>query len=232
MRVLIRQLQCLLKPLLQALKEKQRAAEEHNIPFNFTSLRQTGNRLIDNSLKNRSRHIFFAGAFVEQWLYITLCKDAAARCDGINALCLQRECIQFIRLHIEQHGHLVNKSARTTGTGAIHSFLQLSGQEHNFCILAAQFNDHIRLRHKGSDAFSRRKNFLYKVYTTCLCHTEACRAGNCHANICITDYLLGVPQHLTGFFTHLREMPLIFPIQNFKASSRIIYAGRHEFYGC
>jgi len=47
---------------------------------------KTGNRLVDNSLKNRSRQIFSGSTVVDQWLNIRFGKYTTARCDGVKRL--------------------------------------------------------------------------------------------------------------------------------------------------
>ena len=62
------QLQRLLKAFLQALEEKQRAAEEEHIAFDLAPLREAGDRLVDDRLEDGRGNVLLARAVVEQRL--------------------------------------------------------------------------------------------------------------------------------------------------------------------
>ena len=86
MRVRVIQLQRLLKALLQTLEEEQRAAEKQHIALDLAALRQTGNGLVDDGLKDGGGYVLLARALVEQRLNIRLGEYAAAGRDGVDAL--------------------------------------------------------------------------------------------------------------------------------------------------
>ena len=86
MRVLIIQTERLLKALLEALEEEQRAAEEQHIALDLASLCQTGDGLVDDRLKNRGCDILLACTLVEQRLDIRLREYAAAGSDRVDRL--------------------------------------------------------------------------------------------------------------------------------------------------
>ena len=125
--MLIVQLQRLAEAILETLKEKQRAAEEKDITSDLASLRQTTQSLVNNRLENGSRNIFLASTLVEQRLNIGLCENAAARSDGVNALCMQAEFVEFGRCNIEQDGHLIDERTGAAGAGTVHTLFQLTG---------------------------------------------------------------------------------------------------------
>ena len=62
------QLQRLLKAFLQALEEKQRAAEEEHIALDLAPLREAGDRLVDDRLEDGRGNVLLARAVVEQRL--------------------------------------------------------------------------------------------------------------------------------------------------------------------
>ena len=129
MSMLIVQLQRLAEAILETLKEKQRAAEEKNVTSDLASLCKATQSLVDNCLENGSGNVFLASTLVEQRLNIGLCENAAARSNGVNALCMQAEFVEFGRCDIEQYSHLIDERTGTTSAGTVHALFQLTGQE-------------------------------------------------------------------------------------------------------
>ena len=231
-RVLVAQTERLLKPLLQRLEEEQRTAEEQHIALDLASLCQTGQGLVDDRLENRRRDVLLARALVEQRLDVALGEYAAAGGDGIQTLGMLCQLIQLGRGDVEQNRHLVNKGTRAAGTRAIHSLFQLSGQEHDLGVLAAQLDDNVRLRDKPSDAFSRRKDLLHEVDAARLGDAKSGRTGDRDAEVSVPDDVLGIHQHLAGLFAYLGEMPLVLLVQDFRTAGRLVSADGNQLDSC
>ena len=162
-RVRIVQLQRLLKALLQALEEEQRAAEEQHIALDLAALRQTGNGLVDDRLEDGCGYVLLARALVEQRLNIRLGEYAAAGRDGVDALRALREFIELGRRNVQQDRHLVDERAGAARAGAVHALLQLTGEEYDLRVLAAQLNDNIGLRNVHAYRLAGGEHLLYKI---------------------------------------------------------------------
>ena len=162
-RVRVVQLQRLLKALLQTLEEEQRTAEEQHIALDLTALRQTGNGLVDDRLKDGRGNVLLARALVEQRLNIRLGEYAAAGRDGVDALRALREFIELGRCNIQQDRHLVDESAGAARAGAVHALLQLTGEEYDLRVLAAQLNNNIGLRNVHAYRLAGGEHLLYKI---------------------------------------------------------------------
>ena len=118
--------------------------------------------------------------------------------------------------HVEQHGHLVDESACAACTGAVHTLLQLAGQEHDLCVLAAQLDDHVRLRHMYAYRLAGGEYFLHEVDVRRLGNAEARRTGDRAADRRIrADGLARILHQLDRLFAHLGEMALIVLVDDF-----------------
>ncbi len=68
----------------QSFKIIQRSAEEHDRLAQTSSLREAGDRLVDDRLIDGCRHILFSSALIEDRLDVSFCKNTAARSDRID----------------------------------------------------------------------------------------------------------------------------------------------------
>lgn len=102
-------------------------------------------------------------ALVEQRLNIRLGEYAAAGRDGVDALRALCEFIELGRRNVQQDGHLVDKSAGAARAGAVHALLQLTGEEYDLRVLAAQLNDNIGLRNVHAYRLAGGEHLLYKI---------------------------------------------------------------------
>ena len=141
------QLQRLLKALLQPLEEEQRAAEEQHIALDLAALRQTGDGLVDDRLKDGGGNVLLARALVEQRLNI---RSWRIRRSGTRwCRCAPRSCASSSSsdgVTSSSDRHLVDERAGAARAGAVHALLQLTGEEDDLRVLAAQLNDNIGLR--------------------------------------------------------------------------------------
>ena len=208
--VCVVQPQGFLETVLQALEEEQRAAEEQHIALDLASLREAGDRLVDHGLENRCRDVLLARAVIEERLDVRLGEHAAAGCDGIDLLCVLGKFVQLGRRHVEQHRHLVDEGARAARARAVHALLQLAGQEHDLGVLAAQLDDHVRLRHVHADRLAGGKHFLHEVDVRGLGDAEARRARDRTAQRGVrADGFTRILHQLNRLFAHLGEVALI-----------------------
>ena len=96
--VFIIELQCFDKAFFQFREKVQRSTEKCNCTVDRTPLREVANGLIDDRLKDGECNIRLCRTIVHECLDISLCKNAAARSDRIDALALLRKCIQTDRV--------------------------------------------------------------------------------------------------------------------------------------
>ncbi len=174
----LRQMQRADKGLTQLRQEMQRPSQKRHMPPNRFAAGQSGNRLIHDSLKNRSRQILPCRAFVNQRLNIALGKHAATRRNGVQLVIIPCQLIQPRRVRFQQRRHLVDERARTTGAHAVHALLQTAGEINNLRVLSAQFNGDIGLRCRLLQRFRHRDDFLHETNVQCLRQRD--RARTCH----------------------------------------------------
>ena len=152
----------------QFRKERERAAQIHDVALNGAALREAGDGLVDHGLEDGTRDVGNFGALVEQRLYVCFGEHAAAGGDGIGALCVSGALVHFLRRHMQQRGHLIDKRARAARAGAVHAYLHRALQEQDFRILAAQLDDDVRpgqvtIRCNFGEMCIRDRRYTYKV---------------------------------------------------------------------
>ena len=210
MRVLIIQTERLLKALLEALEEEQRAAEEQHIALDLAALCEAGDGLVDDRLKNRGCDILLACALVEQRLDVRLGEHAAARSDGVDALRALREMVKLGRGNVEQYRHLVDERAGAAGAGTVHALFQLTGQKDDLRVLAAELDDDVCRRHVHADRLARSKDLLNEVDVRRLGNAETGRAGDRAVDRRIlADQPARGANQLDSLFAHLGKMAFI-----------------------
>ena len=209
-RVLIIQTERLLKALLEALEEEQRAAEEQHIALDLAALCEAGDGLVDDRLKNRGCDILLACALIEQRLDVRLGEHAAARSDGVDALRALREMVKLGRGNVEQYRHLVDERAGAAGAGTVHALFQLTGQKDDLRVLAAELDDDVCRRHVHADRLARSKDLLNEVDVRRLGNAETGRAGDRAVDRRIlADQPARGANQLDSLFAHLGKMAFI-----------------------
>ena len=183
--------------------------QEHNLALDFPPLNQPGNGLIHHCLINTGSYVAFVSALVQQRLNIRFGKHAAAGGNGINPIRMLAGFVHFIHGHVQQHSHLVNKSACTAGTGTIHSFIHTALEEDHLGVLAPKLDDHPGIRGKGTHAGSCGIHFLGKENACSLCSTQTCRTGNGHREGLLFQQRRHIMQHVHQRFPDAGKMPLI-----------------------
>ena len=77
-------------------------------------------------MEDASGQIAFGRALIEQWLNVALGENATTTSYGIASRSLLGQLIHSVRLHIEQGGHLVYKSAGATGAAIVHTRIEMT----------------------------------------------------------------------------------------------------------
>ena len=124
---------------------------------------KTAYGLINNRLKYGSCKIFYRCPFINQRLYICLCKNSAACSYWVNNGIIFCRLVEPVSVSIEQNGHLVNKCTCTAGTCAVHPLLNSTAEEGNLCIFSAQFYYNICLRDYFLNSKRTGNNLLFKL---------------------------------------------------------------------
>ena len=79
---------------------------------------------------------------------------------------------------MQQGGHLVDESAGTAGTGAVHALLRGGMEIGNFGVFPTQLDNHISLRVSIADCFGTGDNFLHERHFHGSGNRESARTGN------------------------------------------------------
>ncbi len=215
--LVILELQRLDKAAAQTLTVVQRAAEEEHLLFDRAPLNQAGDGLIDHGLIDAGRHVRFERALIEQRLYVGLGEHAAARGDGIDAIGDQAEPVHLGDGHIQQRRHLIDERAGAARAGAVHALVHAALEEDDLRVLAAQLDDRARVRLQRAHRLAGGVDLLHERYARRLGQTHARRAGNSRGEGFAAQQRLDFAHHVIGFLAHLREMALIFLIDDFFA---------------
>ena len=125
------------KAFSQLGKEGQGAAQIYDISLDLPSLCQTGDSLVDHSVKNTGGDIILPGTLVQQGLDIRFGEHTAPGSDGIGFLIGFGKLVHLVGSYVQQGGHLIDESAGTSGAGAVHPHLHTAGQKQDFGILPA-----------------------------------------------------------------------------------------------
>ena len=150
-----------------------------------------------------------ASPLVQKRLDIRLGKHAASGGNGIEPLAAQAQLIQFIRRHIQQRCHLIDKGPRAAGAGTVHPFVNTAVKENDLCVLSPQFNDHRGIRLQLLDYLASSKHLLDEGHLCRLGQAQARRTGDGRCQRPVSRQRSRLRQQFQGLLTHLREMALV-----------------------
>ena len=68
---------------------------------------------------------------------------------------------------MQEQRHLINKSAGTAGTGAVHPLFRGASEIGDFCVFTAELNDDVSLGNKSFHRFGAGDDFLNETLITC-----------------------------------------------------------------
>ena len=86
--------------------------------------------------------------------------------------------VHIINGNLHKTCHLVRKSARTAGTGSVHTDFQITLHKKNLSIFTTQLNYNIRFRKTLTDGYLCCIYFLYELDSRTLGNTHTCRTRN------------------------------------------------------
>ena len=114
--------------------------------------------------------------------------------------------IQSFRIRLQQRRHLVNKRACTTGTDAIHSFLQTTPKIDDLRILASQLDCHICLGCNRLQSRGYRYHLLDKPDAQGLSQVNSTGAGSLDTQLTIPQAFLCLLKQLGH---HIQSMGMV-----------------------
>ncbi len=194
-------------------QEIQRAAQKSHMAADRFALSQSGNGLIDNSLKNGSGYILFGSSLVDHGLNVGLGKNTAAGRYGVNGRGLFRQLVESARVGLQKACHLIDKCSRASGAGTVHTLFDGGAEISDLSILASQFDGHIGQRSQLFNGRRGSNDLLHKGDGEPLGHGQAARSGD------VDPYLLPLQAGIVcpaddtgdGFF-NIGKMSLIFTV--------------------
>ena len=151
--------------LAESRKKGQRTAAEQDRSLEADAVRKRYHRLYGDGMEDAGCNICFGQIARHQVLDVGLGKHAAAGSHRINVFCLHRQLAHLLVLYAHQHTHLVDESARSAGTVAVHAQFHISVflEEDNLRVLATNIDERLRLR-MGSTGIDRcSHHLLYKL---------------------------------------------------------------------
>ena len=202
--------QRLIKALAQHAAEGQRPAQIQDIALDGAALCQTGNGLVDHRLVDAGGDILRARALIDEGLYVTFGKHAAAGRDGIGALGLFRGLVHLVGTHLQQSGHLVDEGTGAAGTAAVHADLGAVGQEQDLCVLAAQLDHTVGGGHKPLDCHTGGEHLLHKGHAAAVGQAHTGRTGDAQQSLVSVQVLcIDAAQQLLRLFQNMAVMTLV-----------------------
>ena len=204
--------QHIVEAFAQLGKEIQRPAQIEHPAGDPSALRQTGDGLVHNGIKDPGGNVLVARALIEQRLHIRLCKHAAAGGDRADLLALGGQIVQLRRRDVQQRGHLVDERARTPGAGAVHAHLEATGEEEDLRILTAQLDDHVGVRRGALHGKLFGIDLLHKGQSGLFGDAHAGRAGDRHGERLIREFFAQLTDQLRRRLGDAREMAAIYGI--------------------
>ena len=160
----------------------ERAAQKRDVTAYRLSARKTGNRLVDDGLKNGRGDIFAAGAFVDERLHVGFRKNAATRGNRVDRVRVFCKRIETVGVRFKESGHLIDKGSGTARARTVHALLDPAFKIRNLRIFAAEFDDDIGERDDRFDGSRRRDDFLNKRNGKPLRHGQSSRTGHFDGN--------------------------------------------------
>ena len=188
----------------------QRSAEEHDVPVDAASLRQTRDGLVDDGLIDRSRDVLLLRALVQQRLDIGLREHAAAARYGIDAFVLQSQFVELFHGDVQQRRHLVDEGARAAGAAAVHAFVHAAPEEDDLRVFPAELRDDVRLGFQHFHDLARREDLLHERQAGRLGEAEPRAAGDRSRERLSLQEALGFLRQFHGLLPHLGKVPFIF----------------------
>ena len=188
---------------------------------------QTGNRLVYDCLKDAGSDVLPPCALIQEGLDVRLGENTAAGGDGIHFFRTECHLIQLVYADIQQRCHLVDKSARTAGTAAVHALFHTAGKEDDLGILAAQLNDGIGFGTAFLDGEKCGVDFLHKGQLRRLRQPQTGRTGDADTHGIGGVLLRQLAQLSADGLPHLGEVPLIAGGQHM-----MFLIQHHRFYRC
>ena len=171
--------QHLVKAPAQHGHKRKRAAKVKNIPLHRPPLSQAADGLIHYRIENTGGNIALFRPLVQQGLNVAFGKYAATGGDRVHPLMLPGQGVHISGIHIEKGGHLVDKSAGTPGTGAVHAGLHAAvAHKKDLRILSAQLDDAVCSWRVALCGKFGRIHFLHKRHFCKFGHAHAGAAGN------------------------------------------------------
>ena len=214
-RVLLIQVQSADKAVPQLGKKMKRAAQKGNMTADRFSAGQSGDGLIDNSLKDRDRQIFLCRPFIDQRLDIGFREHTAACGNGIDSLIVLRVLVHACGIGLKKRSHLINKRSGSPGTDAVHPLLDIAVFKiDDFCVLAAELNGNICLRSLELQGGGDGNDLLDKGYADILRKRETAASGDYRPKLQIPQLLRSFIQKIRECFLNPRKMSFIIRKKN------------------
>ena len=116
-----RKVQVIHKSFAQSRYEGKRTAAEEQRSRDVLSMRKCDDGLHGHGVKDAGSNVGAVHILGQQILDVGLAEYAAARGDGIDAMSLQGQLIEFVNRYVQQDGHLVDERTGTSGAVAVHA---------------------------------------------------------------------------------------------------------------
>ena len=202
------------EPLSQFGQERQRSAQERDMPLDAVPAGQTADGLVDDRLEDRRRQVLHGRAFVDQRLNIGLREHAAARRDRIDQFIILGSFIQTTRIGVEEDRHLVDERTCTAGTGTVHALLDGLSVEGDLRVLTAQLDGDIRLGDQRLDSLAARDDLLLEVHIHQVGERQTAAAGDDRAQRKIPHLLFHLDDEFLDFVKYVGHVPLVLAVDD------------------
>ncbi len=159
-------------------QEVQRPTQEHHVAADGAAAGEAGDGLLHHGGEDGGGEVLVVGAVVDEGLEVRFGEYSAARGDRVEGLVAGGELVQAGRVRVQQGGHLVDERAGPTGARAVHPLLGNGVEVGDLGVLAAELDDHVRVRIKAPDRGRLRDHLLHERQPERVGHGQATGSGD------------------------------------------------------
>ena len=171
---------------------------------------QTADGLIDHGLHDGGGNVLARAALVQQRQDVGFGEHAAAGGNGVNRAVAQGQRVQSGRIRTDEGAHLVDEGPGAASAGFVHALFQPAGEEGDFGVFPAQFNDDIGVGNLLADGQVGGQHLLNERQAKFAGQRETAGTGDAHAGRSAVHEIRNLFQNPGGAGPHCGIVPGIF----------------------
>ncbi len=151
-------------------------------------------------MKDGGSDIFMRCITAQQSLDVSFSENAASRGNGKELRRFLGHAVQVRHVNIQQHGHLIDECAGTTGAVAVHPDVGTAVvvEKNDLGVFTTDFDKGFDIGEKCPDVMCGCHDFLNKRHFEYLSHPHPRGTGQCQIQLYITKFPEGLPENTPG----------------------------------